>query len=483
MENVTAEMVQVSSVSPFIAGVVIASLSHLLLAAAILLIFREISQSSHVACIGVLLYLLSPQIHYFDTSFVYEAVALPFLVLSLYMAIRFAARERGRYQSFAGLLACVLIAVITHHVTALATIAMIAGMALVTWLFGGTRNLAKPLAICASSGAIIVACWIIFVAPGTSDYLSSAGHNIVNGLSNLGKVQGKAALPTQLSVPLFDRLCNPGGVALMLMLLAVSVRFARFRPPLERLIIVVAPASYALMISIRLFVGSADGVKPDGAELAIRLLTYISLFTAASAAVVLHRLASPAAARRRRSVLLPSGLVSATAIAIALLLHSTTTGLPPWWQRLPGLFRIDGYASGIDTVGMSRAEWAAANLQPGSRYFGDVTSIYLLAPVAQLDPLNGPGTLYDTARLIPEDSALIDGMMAVYLDVDLRMAQEAPIMRRFFVTDVLSGIRETPVYRDDLTKFDDFPGISRIYDSGYAHFYDLRSIRGVYGGT
>jgi hypothetical protein len=482
LENVTAELAQVSSASPFVAGVIVAGLAHLLLAACILLLFREVTRSSRVACIGVLLFLLSPQIHYFDTSFVYETMALPFLVLSLYFSIRFATRERGRYQSFAGLSACALIVVITHHLTALATIAILVTIAFVTWLFPGSRNLAKPLAICAASATLIVACWMFFVAPGTGDYLNESSTNVADAVTRLGRVQGKAALPTGLAVPILDRACNPGGAALTLVLLAVGVRLARFRPPVERLFLLVAPAAYGAMISVRLFVGSPpDGGKPDGAELAVRMLTYASLFTAVAVAVVLDRLVATAAVRYRGLVLTPSGLVSATAIAIALLLHSTTTGLPQWWQRLPGVFRVDGRSSGIDAVGVSRAEWAATNLKPGSRYFGDITSVYLLGPLAQLDPINAPGSLYDTDRLIPEDSALIDGQSAIYLDVDMRMAQQAPIVRTFFPTDILSDQRETPIYDDDLTKFDSYPGISRIYDSGYDHFYDLRGIKGIYG--
>ncbi len=482
LENVTAELAQVSSTGPFFAGVMVAGLAHLMLAACILLLFREVTKSSRIACIAVLVYLLSPQIHYFDTSFVYETLALPFLVLSLYFSVRFATRERGRYQNLAGLSACVLVVVITHHLTALATVAILGTIACASWVFPRSRNLAKPLATCAASATLIVASWMFFVAPGTGDYLNEATTSVVNGVARLGRVEGKAALPTDVTVPLLDRLCNPGGVALILALLVVGVRLARFRPPLERLFLLLAPVAYVAMISIRLGVGSApDGGKPDGAELAVRSLTYASLFTAVAVAVVLDRLVATAAVRYRGLVLTPSGLVTATAIAIALLLHSTTTGLPQWWQRLPGVFRIDGRSSGIDAVAVSRAEWAAANLQPGSRYFGDITSIYVLGPIAQLDPINGPGSVYDTDRLIPEDSALIDGQQAIYLDVDMRMAQEAPVVRNYFTADVLNGERSIPIYFADLAKFDSVPGISRIYDSGFDHFYDLRGIKGIYG--
>lgn len=500
LENVTAELAQVSSASPFVAGVIIGGVSHLLLAACLLLLFREVSQSSRVACIGVIIFLLSPQVHYFDTSFVYETMALPFLVLSIFFAIRFAIHQRGRYQSFAGSLACVTIVVITHHLTAIVTVGFLASIALATSLFRGSRNLALPLAKCAASGTLIVGFWMAFVATGTRDYLSGAFDQIGSGLAQLGQVEGKAVLPTAVPMPIFDRAFNVGGVALMLVLLAVSVRLARSRrrgrsrcarrtavgapplPPLMRLFIWLAPGSYVLVILIRVFVGSPpQGGHPDGAELSIRLLTFISLFTAPAVAVVLDRLVSTAAFRHRGPVLRPMGLVSATAIATVLLLHSTTTGLPQWWQRLPGSFKVEGFVSGIDAVGTSRAAWAATNLQAGSRYFGDLTSSFLLAPLAQLDPVGGPGSLYDTDRLIPEDSLLIGGELAIYLDVDMRMAQAASVLRAYFSADVMSGERNRPIAEADLTKFDDFPGISRIYDSGYDHFYDLRAMQDIYG--
>jgi len=235
------------------------------------------------------------------------------------------------------------------------------------------------------------------------------------------------------------------------------------------------------MIVIRLFVGSPpNGEHPDGAELAIRSLTYFSLFTALAVAVVLDRLVSTAG-RRGKSFPTSWRLVSAITIAVVLLLHSITTGLPQWWQRLPGSFLIDGYVSGIDNVGKARGEWAATNLQAGARYFGDLTSLVLVSALSQLDPISGPGSLYDTTRLTPEDSALIGGLLATYLDVDTRMAQQAPITQYLFKEDVMHGTRLTPLYEANLAKFDNLLGISRIYDSGYDHFYDLRGLPDVYG--
>ena len=486
LENVTAELAQVSSVGPFVAGVIIAGVSHLLLAACILLLFREVSRSSYVACIGATLYMVvNPTAHYFDISFAYSTAALPFLVLSAFFSIRFAIHRRGRYQSFAGLLACVAIVAMTHHATALATVAILVGLALATSLSRGTRNLSLPIALCAGSAALIVGCWISFAAPGTWDYLSTDFENIVTGLSKLGHVQGRDALWAP-ATPLIDLVANPVGVLLMWVLLAVgvrlavAVRFARYRPPLQGLFMWVALGSYGLVLSSRL-------TAADGGELAGRMFPYASLFTALAVAVVLERLASLDPGLHRRSVLMLSdisgGLVSATAVAIVLLLSSITLGTPAFWQRLPDSFWIEGWQSGIDAVGASRAEWAETNLKRSSRFFGDFTSATLLSTVAELDPIAYPGWVYYHDRLTPEDFAFIDTQNVKYVDVDMRMSTiPLPPTGKYFPIEVVADnhVKKT-MGRAALVKFDDVPGISRIYDSGIDHFYDLRSVYHVRG--
>ncbi len=491
VENVAAELVQVSSAGPFVAGVITAGVSHFLLAACILLLFREVSRSSYVACIGATLYMVvSPQARYLHTAFAYETAALPFVALSIFFAIRFATHRRGRYQNFAGVLACVGLVATTHHVSAIATAVFLTGLALTTSLSRGTRNLAWPLMLCAGSAALIVRCWISFVAPTTGEYLGNSIGAVVSGLGKLGHVQGRDVLwrPT---TPLIDLIGQPAGVLLTMVLLAVSVRlalsfeFARYRPPLLRSFIWIAFVSYGVVIASRL-------TAADGGELAGRMFAFVSLFTSLAVAVVLERLVPLDLGLRRRllsldlglsrrSVLMlrdiSGGLVSATAVAIVLLVSSITIGVPAFWQRVPDSFWIDGWQSGIDNVYTSRAEWAAANLQSGSRFFGDFESGVLLSGLADLDPIGYPGSVYYHERPTPEDFAFIDGQNVTYIDVDSRLGSKPlPPTGKYFSIDIaVDKFPKRTIGPEDLAKFDDIPGISRIYDSGIDHFYDLRS--------
>jgi hypothetical protein len=171
------------------------------------------------------------------------------------------------------------------------------------------------------------------------------------------------------------------------------------------------------------------------------------------------------------------GLVSAIAVALVLLVSSITIGVPAFWQRVPDAFWIEGWQSGVDNVYTSRAEWAAANLPSGSRFFGDFESGVLLSGVGDLDPIGYPGSVYYHQRPTPEDFAFIDGQNVTYIDVDKRLGSKPlpPVGKYFSIDIAVDKFPKRMITPEDLVKFDDIPDISRIYDSGIDHFYDIRS--------
>lgn len=468
LQSVTAELVQVSSMGPFLAGVIVSGIAHVLVAGCILLLFREISRSSRLACIGVVLYLLNPHASYFDTAFIYETVALPFSVLAILFAVRFATRPSGHSTNFYGLLVSLSVVVVSHHVSAIATVVLLATIAGVTAVFRDSRKLALPFAACAGVATLLIACWILSVAPITLEYLGRPAELFWVSLERLRQFQGSIDLPGP-PTPSFDRALAPISVLVMLGLIAASVCLARNRPPLEKCFGWIALGSYAMVVGMR-------AVVTNGAELAGRMLTFTALFTALAAGSMLWRMAS-ATWRRPSFVAARSHLATAMAIGFVLLLGSIVTSLPPFWGRIPGEFSIEGNPGGVDNVGVSRAEWAADHLKPGSRFFGDITSLTLLSTIAQLDPVDDPATLYYTERLTPENAAHIRSHSAIYVDVDLRMAHDVPMSGKYFPQDVLSAKERTPIEIAKLVKFDDIRGVSRIYDSGYGRVYDLRGGR------
>jgi hypothetical protein len=469
LENVTTELAQVSSMSPFVAGVLVATVAHILTATALLLLFGEVSASSRVVCLAVVLYLLNPHAAYFDTSFLYETLALPFVVMAVFLAIRFARRCAGSGRHFLGMVACCLMVTLTHHVSVLATVGLIGGIAAAAMPFAQSRSWVRRLMLCAAAAAAVFAGWVFFFAPSTVAYLSGPADQLLDALHDISNISGDVDLPTY-PTPLFDRMMSPLGVLVTLALLLVSLRSSGRRPALERCFVWAAVGSYGLVLVTRLVVS-------NGAELSSRMMTFTTLFTALALALAFDTLLTASAARHTRAARGPYRMIVATALAIVLLLSSVVTSLPEWWQRLPGRFWVDAFASGIDSVGTSRATWAASHLSPGARYFGDTTSAILLSTYAQLDPIQDPGSLYYTAEFTAENLELVRNQSAVYLDVDLRMAKYPPVRGLYFPVDIEEGERRSPIDPAALLKFDTVRGISRIYDSGFDRMYDLRWVQ------
>ena len=170
------------------------------------------------------------------------------------------------------------------------------------------------------------------------------------------------------------------------------------------------------------------------------------------------------------------GARSVWAVTMSLLLFvaSIVSSLPSWFQRVPNGFWIEAQSgSGFDNVGISRALWASKNLYTGARFAGDITATVLLSTLAPLDPVKDPGAIYYSDRLTPEDVAHIKSSGIIYVDVDMRLSECTPLGGKFFPADIYDGQRTIdPKY---IAKFDTIAGVSRIYDSGYARFYECEA--------
>lgn len=491
LENIAAELAQITGLGPFAVGVAVASVTHLLTAGCILLLFRELSRSSYIASIGTLMYMLNPHASFFNTSFLYEAPALPFGILAILCTIRFATRTQTRHRYFFGALICVALVVMTHHVTALSTVAIMAAVSITAAILPRTRNLVPALAACTASALLVVAVWILGVAPITMEYLSTPVQGLIQSVGAFFTGQAKLSLPGP-PTPLIDRLIGPLGVLLTLLLTVANLRKARTRRPLEECWTWLALCFYCAASGIRVLV-------TDGAELAGRLLTYAAIFSALVLGIAFARAVSsplrvegaPDVSWYRRLIAatglgrLITGtgqrrLITATLLAMLLLASSIMTSLPAWYQRVPGGFWIEGFAGGIDNVGVSRAQWADRYVHAGMRYTGDIASMWLLSTVAKMDPVKSPGTIYytePTGQFTEKEIEHIKESGIIMVDVDTRMSQYLPIGERYFTTDVNAGKFRPTISMELLQKFDGIPGLSRVYDSGYARMYDLRGGR------
>ncbi|HEY5248908.1 MAG TPA: glycosyltransferase family 39 protein, partial [Dermatophilaceae bacterium] len=122
LENVAAALSSITGLSVFACGLVIIGVAHLLLVALLYALFQRLSGSTRVAGIGALIYAMSPHFAFFDSMFIYQVLALPFLVLALYAVTRLTAprgspHARPRTGWWVMLVLSVVTVTVTHHMT------------------------------------------------------------------------------------------------------------------------------------------------------------------------------------------------------------------------------------------------------------------------------------------------------------------------------------------------------------------------------
>lgn len=465
LEAVATELTRLFGLSVVGAGVLLATVSHVLLTGCLMLLFREVTGSPRIAALAALLYLLNPNARFFDTSFVYETMALPFVILLLVLAIRIARHRRHRVRSVFGWLACTLVLTVTHHLSTVAAAGLMMVLGVLCLIWPDVRRVGYTLIGGGVVAIGVLVAWVLVAAPMTLDYANGYVGQILGGVDSLfGGKQGTAKALLSFA-PLSDRALTGLGILLTVGLLIFSAwRTLRSTNHLLRAFVILALA-YGGILMLRVAIS-------EGAELSARILTFISIATAVSMAVAITDLIE---LRGRWLPPQPWRTPAATVALLILLASQIATGVPSYWERLPGTFHVaGGPGSGIDQPNLEAAEWAARNLPPRSRFFGNITAITVYSTYANLDPLRDPKNIFYSTGFDKADADLVKASNADYLIVDLKMSRDTPITGRYFTQDILVNQHDQPIPLGALTKFDAIPGIAKVYDSGDVKIYDLR---------
>jgi hypothetical protein len=472
IEIATSALTELTGLAVFPAGLIVAGLAHLILTTALYTLFRQVSGDPRTGLAAVTVYATNPHFQVFDAIFGYQTLALAFFALAL-LALRAATRPDASRGRAAGLreggawaLAAVFAAAtaVTHHVTSyilVGTAILIAAAALLAKDTRSSRRAYLGPACFAAGSAALVALWTGLVVPGTVSYLSPAVSQLSDGFrsalsGHMAQTGSTAPLPT----PAAGRLASIAVAVLIMVVIPFGWRqiWRTQRGDPWALALAAGAVLYYPCVALPL-------VTADGSEIAGRLLTfgYIPVGYTLAAALVARPPAAALKLTGRRRV--TAGLATAV-----LLAGGITQGWPPWWERLPGSYVVDGFESGVNAESLAAAGWAAATLPPGQRFAADYTNYILLGTLGGQNPVNGLTALF-CGRSWTLADALIARQQAVrYLVVDLRTSQQRAPDGSLFAE---ANSCPTPIPRADLAKFDAVHGITRVYDSGNIVVYDL----------
>jgi hypothetical protein len=463
LEEITSALASVTGLSVFTSGLIIAGVAHLLFVYVLYVLFREISGSYRVAGVAVLCYASNSHFASFDSMFIYQTLALPFLGLTLLAAWRLAslrtARQLGGWLTLAVL--SIATTVVTHHVTSYVLVATLVIIALAALFTRNWRTAAWVSGLALLSGMAAV-CWLVFAAPETWAYLQPFGEETLQSFRTL-LAGGHAGGPSTSSGPLGDRVLAAAAVLIVSALQPFGwwQVWRRYRRQPWTVAMAIVSVSWYAIVAVRFTVA-------DGSELAARAATFTFVPAAYIVALAVGHLAG-AAVRRRAHAVAAAILV----VVLLLMFDGLANGWPPYWERLPGPYQVAGSERSVEPETIAAARWALAALGPGNRFATDMGSYPILGSYGDQNPLLNVAYLY-TSRVYTDSDALQAQAQALrYVWVDQRVSQLLPADGQYFSSFAKLPNYTHPLPLADLDKFNDVPGIARVYDSGNIVIYEL----------
>jgi len=134
-------------------------------------------------------------------------------------------------------------------------------------------------------------------------------------------------------------------------------------------------------------------------------------------------------------------------------------------------------------MGIDAASWTLRWLGSGHYFTADRDNRLLLAtygrqhvvPAIFGDP--GAANLFIFSRVSRQLREEIAEAHMDYLLVDMRMTTRRPYLSEFFEKGEPEEIESAPLDPEPLLKWDQEPGVSRVFDDGWIRVYDVRGLQ------
>jgi len=169
---------------------------------------------------------------------------------------------------------------------------------------------------------------------------------------------------------------------------------------------------------------------------------------------------------------------------IALLTVGGVVVGTPGWARLPGRYLVSADTRSVESEGIAAAEWANSVLGPKHNMVADRVNRMLMSAYGEQDMVTTYASglavrrLYLTREIQPVHRQIVRDGDIQYLVADQRLTTALPVVGHYFdrgEEDVV-GQRTTPLDPLLLSKFDQLPEVSRVFDSGNIQIYDVHAL-------
>lgn len=483
LETATAEIVDMTRLSPFVAGLLVVGLARLLICSSFFFVIQRVTGSSRAAAVAALIYAGNPMFLFWSAYFSYENLGLPLAAFVVWWL------ARTRRARDAGTVVVAVLGVsavtVTHHVAGFALAAILVGWWATERIIRGPEPSLRRLGGIAAFSVVATLAWMATIARPAIAYLWS--ENVYPGLSQtVALVQGQLAARTLFSsasraAPLWERLAGFGGVAVLLLALPFGVYLAwkrhRVRPAL--LVAAGVAALYPLSLIPR-FAPAGVAISGRSSEY---LYAGLGCIVGMLAEAVITYTPRPRAGWPWSKIRMLTGRGRARAAVTALMtlvfIGGVTVGTP-FTEILPEAANPVGYPSSVQPDVFVAAVWARTNLGSARTFAANAQDAPVLGSYGDQNPISESAAIpiFFASTM---DSAVVRAIRQAKVDyilVDLRMADGVPINPSYYFTpyEPHGSYHAHPLPSSYLTKFGTTSCDSLIYSAGPLQIYDLTPI-------
>lgn len=469
LEIVTNAVSTMAGLSTFYGGALVIIASRLLMVLALFLFYEQITNSSRMAGIVMLIYMTNPHFLFFDAIFNYETLALPLATFMLYILARYETRDKNhRWVIFIAWI--VLAAVtITHHMTDYVFVGLLSLWAVVSLFRPSSRNARVHLAAIALFGLILALAYT-FLLPGNPapSYLSTYFAGAFNELGHIiaGAREARPLFTsTGRAIPIWDTLLRIASVTFVTICISCGLLglWRQYRHNALTVMLGIVSLAYPITQVFR--------ITQFGTEITDRAAAFLFLSVACILAFSIT-LFLPTLTLNRRAISL------ITAILTVVFIGGVLIAIGSNYEALPGPYAVGADALSIEPEGIEAATWSLIYLGPNHRVGTDRTNQMLMSTygdqrvVTRLNDNVDISLIFYASQLDPDEIDILQYARIRYLVVDLRLSSSLPSVGFYFENDQPT----TPISREALTKFSMVPSLNRLFDSGNIIIYDTGAL-------
>lgn len=490
LEILTTAIIDLTGLPLFAAGTLLLVILRGTFVVGLFLFYEKLSGSPRTSAVACLVYMGCTTFAVFEAMFSYESLGIVLCVLAL--AVEAASRDldgRPRLRAL-GLIALLLAGLaVTHHLSAAFAAIYFGALAGFEALRRSPMRIEARLAMGATA-ILAIALPLLWVEAHGNLLRGYLGPVIEGGFrSLLAKIMGAPTLRSEHlghpAQPFGMRLTTM--VAILLLASGLATGFFRslattapssapagWRPIQDILarrwrdgrIVLLSLLAFGFPISV------AFRLTSTGWEIGNRMGTFVFIAVGLVVAVgIVHFW-------QRRE---PRGwrlIGPAIALSAIVMGGVTSSALYP----IRGPYKVAADQQSIEPMGIETARWTKQWLAPGNRFTSDRINRLLLASYGRQDArakiIEGvdAARLFETETLGPDDFWALARSDIDFLLVDLRLCTAPPVLGFYF--EPWQAQQGKPLSSDQLLKFNDIKGVTRIYDNGWIVIYDVRGLHG-----